>query len=161
MRKSNLEKPISKIKQDAKKIHKSSFATEFREFINRGSIIDLAVGVIIGGAFSQIVTSLVNDLVMPLIGLIVGGVDFSRLEIVIPNFFGTAEAAHIRYGSFLQNLVDFLIIALVIFLLIRLINRLNRNQKQEKTEEQKTEEDQLAVLKQIRDSLAKKPTNKK
>ncbi|MBQ9020088.1 large-conductance mechanosensitive channel protein MscL [Candidatus Saccharibacteria bacterium] len=160
LEKPDLKKPITKLKKDAEKLHKSSFATEFREFINRGSIVDLAVGVIIGGAFSQIVTSLVNDIVMPLVGLIVGGVDFSNLEIVIPNFFGTTEAAHIRYGNFLQNLVDFLIVALVIFLMIRVINKLNKKHDEEKSAEQKTEEDQLTVLKQIRDSLSNKPKKK-
>ena len=145
-----------KIKEKAEKLHKSSFATEFREFINRGSVIDLAVGVIIGGAFGSIVTSLVNDIVMPVVGLVIGGVDFTNLEIVIPNYFGTTDAAHIRYGNFLQNLVDFLIVALIIFLMIRLINRLSKKQDDDKKEEKKTEEDQLSVLKDIRAELKKR-----
>ena len=149
------------IKQKAEKIHKSSFATEFREFINRGSVIDLAVGVIIGGAFGQIVTSLVNDIVMPIVGLIIGGVDFTNLEIVIPNFFGTTDAARIRYGNFIQNLVDFLIVALIIFLMVRTINRLNKKSDTDKKEEKKTEEDQLAVLKDIRDLLKKQNSKAK
>ncbi|MBR0403392.1 large-conductance mechanosensitive channel protein MscL [Candidatus Saccharibacteria bacterium] len=145
-----------KIKEKAEKLHKSSFATEFREFINRGSVIDLAVGVIIGGAFGSIVTSLVNDIVMPLVGLLVGGVNFTNLEITIPNLFGTADAAHIKYGNFLQNLVDFLIVAFSIFLMIRLINRLSKKQDEDKAEEKKTEEDQLSVLKDIRAELKKR-----
>lgn len=161
MSKKELKGPdIKEIKKKAEKFHKSNFATEFRDFVNRGSVVDLAVGVIIGGAFGSIVTSLVNDIVMPIVGLLVGGVDFTNLEIVIPNFFGTTEAAHIRYGNFLQNMVNFLIIALTIFLMVRVINRLNRKSDREKKEEKETEDEQLAVLKEIRDSLAEKKGKK-
>jgi large conductance mechanosensitive channel len=94
---------------------------EFREFALRGNVMDLAVAVIIGGAFGAIVTSLVNDILMPLIGLLMGGVDFSGLAIVV----GGAE---VRYGAFIQSIVNFLIIAFVIFLIVRAINRLKREE---------------------------------
>jgi large conductance mechanosensitive channel len=90
---------------------------EFRAFIMRGNVMDLAVGVIIGGAFGKIVASLVNDILMPLIGLLLGGVDFSGLAFTI----GSAE---VKYGLFINNIIDFLIIALVIFLMVKGINKL-------------------------------------
>ena len=99
---------------------------EFIEFINRGSMIDLAVGVAVGGAFTMIVNSLVNDIVMPIVGLLLGGVDFTSLAIRIPNFFGTGDEAVIAYGNFIQNVVEFLVIAWVIFMVIKGMNRINR-----------------------------------
>lgn len=104
----------------------SSFKKEFIEFINRGSVVDLAVGVAVGGAFTAIVNSLVNDIIMPIVGLIAGGVDFTGLVIRIPNFFGTGDEAVIAYGNFIQNVIQFLIIAWVIFMIIKAMNRLNR-----------------------------------
>lgn len=114
----------------------SSFRQEFIEFINRGSVVDLAVGVAVGGAFTTIVNSLVNDIVMPVVGLIAGGVDFTNLAVRIPNFFGTGDEAVIAYGNFIQNVIQFLIIALVIFLIIKAMNRINRKRdaKKEKAE---------------------------
>jgi large conductance mechanosensitive channel len=94
---------------------------EFREFTIRGNVMDLAIAVIIGGAFGKIVTSLVDDILMPLIGLVMGGINFSEQAIVV----GGAE---VRWGAFVQNIIDFLIIALVIFLLVRAINRLKRDE---------------------------------
>jgi len=94
---------------------------EFKEFAFKGNVIDLAVGVIIGGAFGKIVTSLVNDVLMPAIGLLLGGVSFTDLKYVItPAGVGIEEAA-IRYGAFIQSIVDFLIIAFSIFLFVKLI----------------------------------------
>jgi large conductance mechanosensitive channel len=92
---------------------------EFRDFAMRGNVIDLAVAVVIGAAFTAIVTSLVNDIIMPLIGLILGGLDFSSLSI-------TVGSAAIAYGKFIQAIVNFLIIAYVLFLMVRGINRLNK-----------------------------------
>jgi len=94
---------------------------EYREFAMRGNVVDLAIGVIIGGAFGRIVTSLVDDVLMPVIGLFTGGIDFSERVIAI----GGAE---LRWGAFVQNIIDFLIIAFVIFLIVRAINRLKREQ---------------------------------
>ena len=94
---------------------------EFRDFINRGNVIDLAVAVIIGAAFSGIVTSLVNDIVTPIIGVITGGVNFSGLAI-------TVGEAVIGYGNFLQAVINFLLIAFVIFLLVRMVNNLRKKE---------------------------------
>lgn len=94
---------------------------EFREFAIRGNVMDLAVAVIIGGAFGKIVTSLVNDLLMPLIGLLLGGINFSDLAI-------TVGGAVIKWGAFVQSIIDFIIIAFVIFLIVRAMNRLKRQE---------------------------------
>lgn len=93
---------------------------EFREFVMRGNVLDLAVAVIIGGAFGKIVGSLVNDILMPLIGLLMGGVDFSRLSI-------TVGEAVIAWGAFLQAVIDFLIIAFVIFLIVKTVNKMKKS----------------------------------
>ena len=118
----------NKTKEALKKVHEknSGFRKEFIEFINRGSVVDLAVGVAVGGAFTAIVNSLVNDIIMPIVGLIAGGVDFTNLAIKIPNFFGTGDEAVIAYGNFLQNVIQFLIIAWVIFMIVKAMNRINR-----------------------------------
>ena len=99
-----------------------SFISEFKTFISRGNVMDLAVGVIIGGAFQTIVSSLVNDIVMPVISLITGGIDFSAWKIQL----GTGEnAASINYGNFITAVINFLLMALVIFCFIKLMNQLN------------------------------------
>lgn len=121
---------------------------EFKKFAVRGNVIDLAVGVIIGGAFGKIVSSLVNDIIMPLVGLILGGIDFSGLSWKV----GEAE---VKYGAFLQTVVDFLVIAFSIFLFVKLLNNLHeRIKKQEETKQTAptmTKEQQL--LTEIRDLL--------
>jgi len=94
---------------------------EFREFAIRGNVIDLAVAVIIGGAFGKIVTSLVDDIIMPIIGLLIGGIDFKSLAFQI-------GSAKVTYGSFIQNVVDFIIIAFVIFLIVRAMNRFKKQE---------------------------------
>ena len=94
---------------------------EFREFAIRGNVMDLAIAVIIGGAFGKIVTSLVNDVLTPLIGLLMGGVNFADLSITVGN-------AVVKWGAFVQSIIDFLIIAFVIFLLVRAMNRLKREE---------------------------------
>ena len=94
---------------------------EFREFAIRGNVIDLAVAVIIGGAFGKIVTSLVDDIIMPIIGLLIGGIDFKSLAFQI-------GSAKVTYGSFIQNVVDFVIIAFVIFLIVRAMNRFKKQE---------------------------------
>lgn len=108
-----------------KEVVESPFAKEFAEFINRGSIVDLAIGVAVGGAFTSIVKSLVDDIVMPVTSLLAGGLDFTSLAIDVPNIFGANATAHIAYGNFLQNVVNFLAIAFTVFLIVRMINRLN------------------------------------
>lgn len=121
-----------------KTVAESAFMKEFREFLNRGSIVDLAIGVAVGGAFTSIANSLVNDVIMPIASLLMGGLDFSSLSIDIPNIFGLDTTAHIAYGNFLQNVVNFLVIAFTVFILVRTINRLNtrhdERQKAEKSE---------------------------
>lgn len=114
-----------------KKITESAFMKEFREFINRGSVVDLAIGVAVGGAFTAIVNSLVNDMIMPIASLLAGGLDFSTLSIDVPNIFGANTVAHIAYGNFIQNVINFLIIAFTVFIIVRFINRMNRKHDQE------------------------------
>lgn len=129
---------------------------EFKEFISRGNVVDLAVGVIIGGAFGKIVSSLVNDILMPIIGLLLGGVDFSSLAI---KFKDTT----ISYGMFIQNIIDFLIIAFCVFIFVKIVNKLTHLKKEEKKKGDKPIETELSILKEIRDELKKdkKKTNKK
>ena len=116
------------------------FLKEFKEFAVKGNVMDMAVGVIIGGAFGKIVTSLVNDVIMPLIGLAVGGVNFTELKWVIREAYVNEAgkeiaAATLNYGNFLQVTFDFLIIALSIFTMIRIIGNLNRKKEAEKAAE--------------------------
>lgn len=122
------------------------FFQEFKVFIERGNVVDLAVGVVIGGAFSKIVTSVVDDLIMPIIGMIIGGYDFSSLSITV----GTAS---IRYGSFIQNTMNFLIIAFCIFVMVKIINRIIK--KKEKKAEAPKKSEEVLLLEQIRDLLKK------
>ena len=116
------------------------FIQDFKAFAMKGNVVDMAVGVIIGGAFGKIVTSLVNDVIMPLIGLAVGGVNFTELKWVIRDAYTTEAgkeiaAATLNYGNFLQVTFDFLIIALSIFTMIRIIGNLNRKKEAEKAAE--------------------------
>ena len=132
---------------------------EFKTFAMKGNVVDMAVGVIIGGAFGKIVSSLVADIFMPLIGLLVGGVDFTQWKIVLSQAneaAGKAEVA-ITYGNFIQVILDFIILAWVIFLVIKGINKLNA--KKEKEEEKPAEPaptpEDILLLREIRDSLKK------
>lgn len=126
---------------------------EFKEFAMKGSVLDLAVGVIIGGAFGKIVSSLVNDIIMPLLGLVVGGVNFSNLKLTLRAAENGKEALTFNYGQFIQNVFDFLIIAFSIFLFIKLINTFKKKEEviEEKKEEKPTKEEVL--LTEIRDLL--------
>ena len=121
---------------------------EFKNFISRGNVVDMAVGVIIGAAFGKIVTSLVNDILMPLVGVLIGGHDFSSLSIKVGD-------ASILYGAFIQAIIDFLIVALCIFLIVKTIEKLKRK-KPEVVEEPKEDSDEVKLLKEIRDLLKKK-----
>ena len=120
---------------------------EFKNFIMRGNVMDMAIGVIIGSAFGKIVSSLVDDILMPLIGVIIGGHDFRSLSINVKD-------ASIAYGSFIQAIVDFLIIALCIFFIIKLLSKFKK--KEEKKEEAKVDSDEVILLKEIRDLLKKR-----
>lgn len=128
---------------------------EFKEFIARGNVMDLAVGVIIGGAFGKIVTSLVDDILMPLIGMVVGGINFTGLSAKI----GEAE---VKYGNFIQNVLDFLIVAFCIFIIVKLVNRvsekaeaLRKKEEEKKKEEAPAKSDEVVLLEEIRDLLKK------
>ena len=125
---------------------------EFREFAMRGNVIDLAVGVIIGAAFGRITTSLVNDVIMPPIGLLVGGMDFSSLAITLRDKSDKAEAVQLRYGAFLNTLIDFLIIAFAIFIFVKAINTLQRK----KEEAPAAPPEEVVLLTQIRDELRRR-----
>ena len=127
---------------------------EFREFAMRGSVIDLAVGVIIGAAFGKIVDSLVNQVIMPPIGLALGGVDFSKLETVLRPEDPATEAIEkvaIQYGAFINTLIQFLIVAFVIFLVVKAVNRMRRKAPAEPTAPTTTE----TLLMEIRDAVRK------
>lgn len=130
---------------DLKKLRKR--ASDFKDFISRGNVVDMAVGVIIGGAFGKIVSSLVNDLLMPLVGILLGGVDFSKLSVTIGE-------AKILYGSFIQTIIDFLIIAFCIFVMVKLFESFRR--KEEKKEEVPVKGDDIVLLEEIRDLLKEK-----
>ena len=137
---------------DKDKIIKKSNKTlsEFKEFIARGNVVDLAVGVVIGSAFSKIVSSVVNDILMPIIGMLIGGINFSNLSIKVGE-------ATIKYGNFIQNVIDFLIISACIFFMIKIIEKFTKKQekKDEKIEEVKKDE-KLVLLEEIRDLLKKR-----
>lgn len=107
-----------------------SFASEFKEFVARGNVVDLAVGVIIGGAFGKIVSSLVDQVVMPPIGLVTGGIDFAQMKIVLKAADPVAKKAEvaIQYGAFINTIIQFVIIALVIFIVVKLVNQLRRKE---------------------------------
>ena len=132
---------------------KKGFWTEFKTFITRGNVIDLAVGVIIGTAFTSIVNSLVKDVVMPFIGMIFGGLSFTHLKYVITPASEGVEEAAIYYGNFIQNIVSFLLVSFVVFLMVKLINSLHKK-KEEVKDEPATPAD-ILLLQEIRDLLKK------
>lgn len=149
---------LVKIKQNVYNKEKGEFMKqiikEFKEFIARGNVVDLAVGVIVGSAFGKIVTSLVNDILMPIIGVILGGINFTSLKL---NF----RDATIYYGNFIQNVIDFLIVAFCIFIFVKALNSLaeKAKRKEAKKEEKKEEvkkSDEVILLEEIRDLLKKK-----
>ena len=136
----------------------SKFLNEFKEFAMRGNVLDMAVGVIIGGAFGKIVSSIVDDIIMPPIGWLIGGVNFSDLKVTLPSVEVAGEkmqAATINYGNFLQTCFDFLIVAFCIFMLIKVVNKIANKKKNEPettkpAPEPSTEE---KLLTEIRDLL--------
>ncbi len=123
---------------------------EFKEFALKGNVLDLAIGVVIGGAFGKIITSLVNDIIMPLIGLIVGGVNFTALEYIISTKRG--EPIIIKYGEFIQSAIDFLVIAFSIFLFIKIITSFKK-EKEEAPETPPEPTKEEVLLGEIRDIL--------
>ena len=127
---------------------------EFKAFVMRGNVVDMAVGVIIGGAFGKIVTSLVNDIFMPIIGMILGNVNFSSLEIKLGEPVEGAEQAAIRYGMFIQEIVNFLIIALCIFMVIKVINKMQKKKEETPAPAPEPTKEEV-LLTEIRDALNK------
>ena len=127
---------------------------EFKAFVMRGNVVDLAVGVIIGGAFGKIVTSLVNDIFMPIIGMILGNVDLTSLEIKLGEPVEGAEQAAIRYGAFIQEIVNFLIIALCVFIAIKVINKLQKKKEEAPAPAPEPTKEEV-LLTEIRDALNK------
>lgn len=141
-------------KIDAKKVGKNAlksgkgFFNEFKTFIKRGNVMDLAVAVVIGGAFGKIVTSLVNDIIMPLVGIIIGGINFTSLT-------ATIGSASINYGMFIQNVIDFIIVAFCIFVVMKIVNKfLIKNKVEEEKKAEPSEE--VKLLTEIRDLMKKK-----
>ena len=132
----NKETNLKKIRQGV---------SDFKTFISRGNVVDMAIGVIVGGAFGKIVTSLVNDILMPLIGVIIGGLNFTDLSIKIGN-------ATIAYGLFIQTVIDFLIISLCIFMVVKLFEKFKKKEEVEVKEEVK-KSDEVIILEEIRDLL--------
>ena len=139
---------VEKVKE-LKNIKKG--ASEFKKFISRGNVVDMAIGVIIGGAFGKIVTSLVQDILMPLIGVLLGGLDFTSLSIKV-------GSANVAYGTFLQTIVDFLIISFSIFAVIKLFEKFK---KKEEVQEEVKKADDVLLLEEIRDLLKKQTKGSK
>ena len=137
-------------KEDLKKANEKlgKGVSEFKEFITKGDVVDLAVGVIIGGAFGKIVTSLVNDILMPIIGVIIGGIDFSNLSIDFVD-------AKIMYGSFIQQIIDFLIISFCIFIFVKIVGKFKKKEEEEEDKEPEKSAEVL-LLEEIRDLLKEK-----
>lgn len=133
------------------------FINEFKEFALKGNVVDMAVGIIIGGAFGKIVSSLVNDIVMPPIGVILGGVDFKDLALVLKPAVGEVAEVSIRYGAFFNQIIDFLIIALAIFVAVKTMNRFKKKEVPAPVEEPKAPEptNEEKLLTEIRDLLKK------
>lgn len=129
------------------------FFLEFNEFAMRGNVLDMAVGVILGGAFGKITTSLVNDVFMPLIGMLIGGVDLGKLNIVLKPATDTAEAVTLGIGTFLTTIIDFVLVAFVIFLMIKTINRFRRKKEEEPEPEEPKGPTTEELLAEIRDLL--------
>jgi large conductance mechanosensitive channel len=130
--------------------------SEFKEFISRGNVMDLAVGIIVGSAFTAIVNSLVNDLLMPVMGFLFGGINFENLKFVLkPAVEGVSDEIAIYFGRFLQRTVDFLLIAVVVFMIVKIMNRFRRKKELSKEPEPAKQSDEVVLLTEIRDLLKK------
>lgn len=136
----NLKEKTGKIK---------GFYHDFRKFISKGNVVDLAVAVVIGNAFNKIISSLVSDIIMPLVGVIIGGIDFTNIKLTI-------GSESILIGNFIQNVIDFLIIAFTIFLVIKFMSKFNRKKEEIKEELPPKKSDEVILLEEIRDLLKSK-----
>lgn len=132
---------------------------EFKAFAVRGNVVDLAVGVVVGAAFGKIVTSLVNDLITPPLGLLIGGVNFSNLKITLREAVGQAPAVTMNYGSFIQTLINFVIVAFAIFMVVRMLNKLKRKEA-ETPSLPPAPSTQEVLLTEIRDALREQNAEK-
>ncbi len=126
---------------------------EFKKFAMRGNVVDMAVGIVIGAAFGKIVSSFVNDILMPPIGLMLGGVDFSNLMITLKEAVGETEAVAIRYGAFFNIVLDFVIVALAIFMVVKAMNKMQGPPEEKKPAETPAD---ILLLTEIRDTLKAK-----
>ena len=129
-----------------------SMMSEFKDFAMRGNVVDMAVGIVIGGAFGKIVSSFVADVLMPPMGLALGGVDFSNLAITLQEATGEAEAVLMKYGVFIQTIVDFLIIAFAIFLVVKAMNSMKKEEPEEEAAPPAPSNEEV-LLTEIRDAL--------
>ena len=132
-----------------------SILKEFKEFAVKGNAVDMAVGIIIGAAFGKIISSLVADVIMPPIGVLVGGVDFTKLAVILKEKVGDAPAVTLNYGNFIQSIVDFTIIAFAIFLVVKLINNLKKQEAAAPVAPPEPTKEEL-LLTEIRDLLKTK-----
>lgn len=145
----------------------TGFFTEFKKFISRGNVLDMAVGVVIGGAFTAIVNSLVNDLISPVIGLVTGGVDFEAMKITLVAATATSEAVTLNIGNFINAIIKFLLVALVLFCIVKAFNKMNEAKAKKEAEEKAAaaaaaaaavppaKPADIALLEEIRDLLKK------
>ena len=152
-------KALKVVGEGVGKVTKIKFITEFKDFISKGNVMDMAVGMIVGAAFTAIVTSLVNNILMPALGMITGQIDFSDLKIILQAAVKdeageiiTPEVA-IGYGAFINSVISFLLIALSIFILIKVIGSFKRKKKEEPKEEEPKPDPQIELLTEIRDLL--------
>ena len=126
--------------------------SEFKSFAMRGNVVDMAVGIVIGGAFGKIVSSFVNDVLMPPIGMLIGGVNFSELSFVLQAATEEAEAVTVNYGMFIQAVLDFVIIAFAIFMVVKAMNNMKKKEEEAPAEPPKPSAE-VELLTEIRDSL--------
>lgn len=131
-----------------------SFIQEFKTFAVKGNVVDLAVGVVIGGAFGKIVTSVVSDIIMPPVGLLIGGINFKDLKVILSQNADGSAAATFAYGNFLQTIVEFIIIAFAVFLMVKVLNRLKKKEE-EKAALPPPSDPKVVLLTEIRDLLKK------
>lgn len=132
-----------------------SVVKEFKDFISRGNVVDLAVGVIIGAAFGKIVTSLVTDIIMPPIGMLLAGIDFANLKYILKEAVGKTPAVSINYGMFINNVIDFIIVAFCIFMVVKGINSMQKPAPEPEAAPEPEPTKEEVLLTQIRDLLAK------
>ena len=151
----NIKEKLSKVSEKS-----GGLLAEFKEFAMKGNVIDMAVGVVIGGAFGKIVTSLVNDIIMPLVSVVTGNIDFSNLQYVhsYVNAAGAKAEIVVKYGAFMNTIIDFLIVAFCIFMVIKVMNstkkKCEKEEESKEVEEVKVDEN-TEILKEIRDLLKK------